>query len=110
MNAELIAIGSELVCGAHLDTNSQWLSRELEARGEQTLAALNQARDDHTRTETERDALRARVQAQADELAAVRAEREQTVTELAKLAARLEAQQTLLTDYRTQLGVAGPAA
>ncbi|WP_342234332.1 DNA-binding protein, partial [Ralstonia sp. OTU4908] len=45
--------------------------RELEARGEQTLAALNQARDDHTRTETERDALRARVQAQADELAAV---------------------------------------
>lgn len=33
MNAELIAIGSELVCGASLDTNSQWLSRELEARG-----------------------------------------------------------------------------
>ncbi|MCH2210371.1 MAG: molybdopterin-binding protein [Fuerstiella sp.] len=33
MNAELIAIGSELVCGAGLDTNSQWLSQELEARG-----------------------------------------------------------------------------
>ncbi|MEO2031973.1 MAG: molybdopterin-binding protein [Planctomycetaceae bacterium] len=33
MNAELIAIGSELVCGASLDTNSQWLSQELEARG-----------------------------------------------------------------------------
>ena len=33
MNAELLAIGSELVCGASLDTNSQWLSCELEARG-----------------------------------------------------------------------------
>ncbi len=33
MKAELIAIGSELVCGASLDTNSQWLSCELEARG-----------------------------------------------------------------------------
>ncbi|MCH2201974.1 MAG: molybdopterin-binding protein [Fuerstiella sp.] len=33
MNAELIAIGSELVCGASLDTNSQWLSQELESRG-----------------------------------------------------------------------------
>ena len=33
MNAELIAIGSELVCGASLDTNSQWLSQELEAHG-----------------------------------------------------------------------------
>jgi len=33
MKAELIAIGSELVCGASLDTNSQWLSQELEARG-----------------------------------------------------------------------------
>jgi len=33
MNVELLAIGSELVCGASLDTNSQWLSRELEARG-----------------------------------------------------------------------------
>ncbi len=33
MNTELVAIGSELVCGASLDTNSQWLSQELEARG-----------------------------------------------------------------------------
>lgn len=33
MNAELVAIGSELVCGASLDTNSQWLSQELQARG-----------------------------------------------------------------------------
>ena len=33
MKAEVIAIGSELTCGARLDTNSQWLSRELEARG-----------------------------------------------------------------------------
>ena len=33
MNAELVAIGSELTCGASLDTNSQWLSQELEALG-----------------------------------------------------------------------------
>lgn len=33
MKAEVIAIGSELTCGARLDTNSQWLSCELEARG-----------------------------------------------------------------------------
>ena len=33
MKAEIIAIGSELTCGARLDTNSQWLSRELESRG-----------------------------------------------------------------------------
>ena len=33
MKAEIIAIGSELTCGARLDTNSQWLSCELEARG-----------------------------------------------------------------------------
>jgi len=33
MNAELIAVGSELTSGASLDTNSQWLSRELEGRG-----------------------------------------------------------------------------
>ena len=29
MRAEIIAIGSELVSGQGLDTNSQWLSREL---------------------------------------------------------------------------------
>ncbi len=33
MQAEIIAIGSELTCGSKLDTNSQWLSRELEALG-----------------------------------------------------------------------------
>ena len=33
MKAEIIAIGSELTCGARLDTNSQWLSIELEGRG-----------------------------------------------------------------------------
>ncbi len=33
MFAEIIAIGSELTSGAKLDTNSQWLSRELEALG-----------------------------------------------------------------------------
>ena len=33
MKAEIIAIGSELTCGARLDTNSQWLSREMESRG-----------------------------------------------------------------------------
>jgi nicotinamide-nucleotide amidase len=33
MFAEIIAIGSELSCGSKLDTNSQWLSRELESLG-----------------------------------------------------------------------------
>lgn len=33
MKAEIIAIGSELTCGARLDTNSPWLSLELESRG-----------------------------------------------------------------------------
>jgi nicotinamide-nucleotide amidase len=33
MFAEIIAIGSELTSGSKLDTNSQWLSRELEALG-----------------------------------------------------------------------------
>lgn len=33
MFAEIIAIGSELTCGSKLDTNSQWLSLELEALG-----------------------------------------------------------------------------
>ncbi|MWN65528.1 integrase, partial [Escherichia coli] len=37
-------------------------------------------------------------------------ERENMVGELAKLSALLEAQQVMLTDYRAQLGVAGPAA
>ena len=33
MKAEIISIGSELVSGQGLDTNSQWLSRELGALG-----------------------------------------------------------------------------
>lgn len=33
MTAEVIAIGSELTCGSRLDTNSRWLSQELEALG-----------------------------------------------------------------------------
>src|SRR3954463_11526902 len=33
MKAEIIAIGSELVSGQSLDTNSQWLSRELGSLG-----------------------------------------------------------------------------
>lgn len=33
MDAEIIAIGTELTCGSRLDTNSQWLSREMEALG-----------------------------------------------------------------------------
>ena len=33
MHAEVLAIGDEVVSGRILDTNSQWLSRELEAVG-----------------------------------------------------------------------------
>jgi nicotinamide-nucleotide amidase len=33
MQAEIIAVGTELTSGAKLDTNSQWLSTELAARG-----------------------------------------------------------------------------
>lgn len=33
MNAEIVAVGSELVSGQSLDTNSQWLSRGLAAQG-----------------------------------------------------------------------------
>ncbi|WP_457852426.1 hypothetical protein, partial [Rhizobium ruizarguesonis] len=84
--------------------------RELEMRGVQAQLALDQARADRARMEAERDALRATVQAQVGELAAARTERENMVGELAKLSALLEAQQVMLTDYRAQLGVAGPAA
>jgi nicotinamide-nucleotide amidase len=37
MNAEIVAIGSELADGQKLDTNSQWLSRKLEDLGIRTL-------------------------------------------------------------------------
>ncbi len=33
MKVELISIGSELTSGRNLDTNSQWLSRQLLAQG-----------------------------------------------------------------------------
>ncbi|MCK4139997.1 integrase [Ralstonia pseudosolanacearum] len=84
--------------------------RELETRGEHTQLELDQARADRARMEAERDGLRATAQAQAEELAAARTERENMVGELAKLSALLEAQQVMLTDYRRQLGVVGPAA
>lgn len=99
--------------GARLATEAGAASkrvRELEMRDEQAQLELNQARADRARMEAERDALRATVQAQVDELAAARTERENMVGELAKLSALLEAQQVMLTDYRTRLGVAGPAA
>lgn len=46
MKAEIIAIGSELTCGARLDTNSQWLSQELEGRG-WTVHRHTTIADDH---------------------------------------------------------------
>lgn len=46
MKAEIIAIGSELTCGARLDTNSQWLSTELEGRG-WTVHRHTTIADDH---------------------------------------------------------------
>jgi chromosome segregation ATPase len=82
--------------------------RELETHGEQAQKALSQARIDQARVEAERDGLRTMVQTQAGELTAARAEREQIAAELAKLTARCEAQQTLLSDYRAQHGVANP--
>lgn len=85
-------------------------ARELETQASQVGTDLNQARVDQIRAEAERDALRSTVQQQADELNAERADRERLAGELAKVTARLDAQQQLLTEYRTQLGVAGPAA
>lgn len=46
MKAEIIAIGSELTCGARLDTNSPWLSRELEGCG-YTVHRHTTIADDH---------------------------------------------------------------
>jgi len=99
--------GARLVAEAGVATKRV---RELETRGELAQLELDQTRSDRTRMEAERDALPATVQAQADELAAARTERENSIGELAKLSAPLEAQQVMLTDYRTQLGMAGPAA
>jgi nicotinamide-nucleotide amidase len=49
MRAEIIAIGSELVSGQALDTNSRWLSQELSALGITTAfhAALGDVLADH---------------------------------------------------------------
>lgn len=46
MKAEIIAIGSELTCGARIDTNSVWLSQELEACG-WTVQRHTTVADDH---------------------------------------------------------------
>nr|EUJ12991.1 integrase [Ralstonia solanacearum P673] len=81
----------------------------LEALGAQVQTELSQVRTDQARTEAERDALRAAMQAQTKDLTAASAEREQMAGELAKLTARIETQQVLLTDYRTRLGLANPA-
>lgn len=99
--------GARLVAEAGASTKRV---RELQTRGDQAQLELDQARADRARMEAERDAMRATVLAQADELATARMEREHMVGELAKLSALLEAQQVMLTDYRTQLGLAGPAA
>ena len=40
MQAEIIAIGSELTSGAKLDTNSQWLSHQLASVGVQVHGVL----------------------------------------------------------------------
>lgn len=62
MNAEIIAIGSELTSGAKLDTNSQWLSRELAAIGitvryHSTVADSTDALTDVLRTAVNRSDL-----------------------------------------------------
>jgi nicotinamide-nucleotide amidase len=45
MHAEIIAIGTELTTGAKLDTNSQWLSLDLQAVGIQVLYHVTVADD-----------------------------------------------------------------
>src|SRR5271167_960396 len=52
MRAEIIAIGSELVSGQGLDTNSQWLSRALEAHGIPVAlhTTIGDQLDDHVST------------------------------------------------------------
>ncbi|MGZ3318647.1 MAG: competence/damage-inducible protein A, partial [Isosphaeraceae bacterium] len=52
MRAEIVAIGSELVSGQGLDTNSQWLSRALEAHGIPVAfhTTIGDQLDDHVST------------------------------------------------------------
>ena len=46
MKAEIISIGSELVSGQRLDTNSQWLSRELGGAGDRGRPSTRRIGDD----------------------------------------------------------------
>src|SRR5438874_1180793 len=50
MRAEIIAIGTEMVSGQSLDTNSRWLSQELSALGIPVAfhTTLGDVLDDHT--------------------------------------------------------------
>ncbi|RKT98695.1 hypothetical protein C7H84_35670 [Burkholderia sp. Nafp2/4-1b] len=64
---------------------------------------------DHVRAETERDALRTTVSAQAGELESSRAALGAATEDRTKLAAQVDAQLLLLADYRTRLGLGGPA-
>ncbi len=98
--------GARLV--AEVATSSK-RTRDLEVQADQVRADLNQARVDQARMEAERDALRFMGQQQADEVATERAERARLAGELIKVTAQLDAQQQLLVEYRTKLGVAGPA-
>ncbi|MFM7167546.1 MAG: competence/damage-inducible protein A [Planctomycetaceae bacterium] len=61
--AEIIAVGTELTCGSKLDTNSQWLSRELESLGWTVMR--------HTTLPDELDLIVAELQAAAERSQAV---------------------------------------
>lgn len=62
MNVEIIAIGSELTCGARLDTNSQWLSSEMEGRGWRVMRHSTVADDRASMVQLFQDSLqRARI-------------------------------------------------
>jgi len=56
MNAVLLAVGNELVCGQTVDTNSAWLARRLVQRGIQTLHHQTVADDRAAIAEAFRDA------------------------------------------------------
>jgi hypothetical protein len=83
--------------------------REQQALGERQQTALNRALAEATRLEAERDALRVTVDAQAEELARAREALALLTPDRAHLAAQLDAQHLLLPDYRTRVGLKGPA-
>ncbi|KIP17042.1 hypothetical protein KY49_6958 [Burkholderia sp. MSHR3999] len=83
--------------------------REARAHGEQIREALDRMLADHVRLETERDALRATVSAQAGELESARVALGTVTAERTKLAAQVDAQLLLLADYRARLGLDGAA-